>query len=134
MHDEKLVMLCLFEVLFFYDMSSFQSSNLLLWRTHDEIRSILKWSFWKESSDCKREVTRCSDIGKHVFKEEKQGVETLAGCWNLNLKRRKQGVKTLAECRNLNLSKRNKVSKPWCGDQGVVTLICRRKQGVENMV
>jgi len=26
------------------------------------------------------------------------------------------------------------VSKPWCGDQGVVTLICRRKQGVEIMV
>jgi len=66
------------------------------------------------------------------FKEDKQGAETLAGCLNLNLKRRKQ--KTLAECRNLDLSKRNKVSKPWCGDQGVVTLICKRKQGVEIMV
>jgi len=30
-------------------------------------------------------VTRCSDIGKHVFKKEKQGVETLARCWNLDL-------------------------------------------------
>jgi len=56
-------------------------------------------------------VTRCSDIGKHVFKKEKQGVETLVGCWNLDLKRRKQGVKTLAECRNLDLNKINKVSK-----------------------
>jgi len=83
-HDEKLVMLYLFWSFVFFMLESIVLFLIIKLIFIENVGWNLKYferKFWKESNDCKREVTRCSNIGKHVLKRRNkvskpwQGVE-----------------------------------------------------------